>query len=164
MQVKIARTWRGPYRGAMYRKILVPLDGSPTSQQGLKQAIRLARDDRARLRLVHVLDETPALGMLDEGVDLGPFLHDLEKRGREILGRAKRLAEKSGVEADTAMAESAGGPAADAILRLAKKWGADVIVMGTHGRRGLRHVVLGSEAERVVHRSPVPVLLVRASG
>lgn len=145
----------------MYRRILVPLDGSPTSARGLTEAIRLARDDRARLRLVHVLDETPALGMLEEGVDLGPFLQDLEKRGRAILARAKRLAEKSGVAADTVVAESAGGPAADAILREAKKWRADVIVMGTHGRRGLRHFVLGSEAERVVHRSPVPVLLVR---
>lgn len=146
----------------MYRRILVPLDGSAASLRGLKEAIRLARDDRARLRLVHVLDETPMLGMLEEGVDLGPFLRDLRKRGGALLERARRRAEKSRVPADATMAESAGGPAADAILREAKRWRADVIVMGTHGRRGLRHVVLGSEAERVVRLSPVPVLLVRA--
>jgi len=146
----------------MYRRILVPLDGSATSRRGLQQAIALARGSGARLRLVHVLDETPMLGMMEEGVDLTPFVQDLAKRGREMVARGKRLAEKSGVAADAVLAESAGGPAADAILREAKKWRADLIVMGTHGRRGLRHVVLGSEAERVVHRSPVPVLLVRA--
>ena len=148
----------------MYRRILVPLDGSPTSLLGLKEALRLASDERARLRLLHVLDETPMLGMLEEGVDLKPFLSDLRKRGRGVLDRALRRAQRSGVAADSTMAESAGGPAADAILREAKKWRADAIVMGTHGRRGLRHVVLGSEAERVVRLSPVPVLLVRARG
>jgi nucleotide-binding universal stress UspA family protein len=146
----------------MYRRILVPLDGSAASLRGLKEAIRLARDDRARLRLLHVLDETPMLGMLEEGVDLRPFLEDLRKRGRALLERAHRQAKKSRIAADATMAESAGGPAADAILREAKRWRADVIVMGTHGRRGLRHLVLGSEAERVVRLSPVPVLLVRA--
>ena len=146
----------------MYRKILVPLDGSPTSLLGLKEAIRLASDERARVRLLHVLDETPILGMLEEGVDLKPFIADLRKRGRALLDRALRRAEQSGVAADSVMAESAGGPAADSILREAKNWRADAIVMGTHGRRGLRHVVLGSEAERVVRLSPVPVLLVRS--
>jgi nucleotide-binding universal stress UspA family protein len=146
----------------MYRRILVPLDGSAASLRGLKEAIRLARDDRARLRLLHVLDETPMLGMLEEGVDLRPFLEDLRKRGRALLERAHRQAKKSRIAADATMAESAGGPAADAILREAKRWRADVIVMGTHGRRGLRHLVLGSEAERVVRLSAVPVLLVRA--
>ena len=165
MHVKrFARRARASYRGGMYRRILVPLDGSPPSLLGLKEAIRLARDGRARLRLVHVLDETPMLGMMEEGVDLRPFLQGLRRRGAAIVERAKRLAEKSGVPADAIMAESAGGPAADAILREAKKWRADAIAMGTHGRRGLRHVVLGSEAERVVRLSPVPVLLVRARG
>lgn len=157
----IARPRPWPYRDAVYRKILVPLDGSPTSQRGLKEAIRLAKDNRARLRLVHVLDETPALGMMEEGVDLEPFLRELAKHGRTILERAERLAGKAGVAADAVMAETAGGGVADAILRAAKKWRADVIVMGTHGRRGLRHIVLGSEAEHVLRLSPVPVLLVR---
>ena len=148
----------------MYRKILVPLDGSVTSQQGLKQAIRLARESGARLRLVHVVDETPTIGMIEGGVDITPVVRELMRSGRELLARGQRLAEKAGVQAETAIHESLGGAAADTILTEAKKWHADVIVMGTHGRRGLRHVVLGSQAERVVHRSAVPVLLVRASG
>jgi nucleotide-binding universal stress UspA family protein len=148
----------------MVRRILVPLDGSPASLRGLKEAIRLARDEGARLRLVHVLDETPMLGMTDEGVDMRPFLRDLGQRGRAIVARGKRLAEQSGVPVDAVTVENAGGAAADAILREAKKWRASLIAMGTHGRRGLRHLLLGSEAERVVRLSPVPVLLVRARG
>lgn len=147
----------------MYRRILVPLDGSAASRRGLKHAIALARETRARLRALHVVDETPMLGMLEEGVDLQPFVRDLDRRGRAILEQAKREAAKSGVALETSVGESAGGPVADRILGEAKRWRAGLIVMGTHGRRGLRHVVLGSEAERVVHRSPVPVLLVRAS-
>jgi nucleotide-binding universal stress UspA family protein len=146
----------------VYRRILVPLDGSATSRRGLTQAIALARGSGARLRLMHVVDETPMLGMLEEGMDLQPFLRDLGQRGQAILERAKRQAGRSRVAADAVLGESAGGPAADRILGEAKRWRADLIVMGTHGRRGLRHVVLGSEAERVVRRSPVPVLLVRA--
>ena len=146
----------------MYRTILVPLDGSATSQRGLKQAIALARESGARLRLVHVVDETATVGMMEDGVDISPVLDRLAQSGRALLERAQRAAQKAGVRADAVLHESLGGAAADAILREAKKSRADLIVMGTHGRRGLRHVVLGSEAERVVHRSPVPVLLVRA--
>jgi nucleotide-binding universal stress UspA family protein len=58
--------------------------------------------------------------------------------------------------------EIVGGPAADVIVREAKKQRADLIVLGTHGRRGMRRLVLGSDAEQVVRMSPVPVLLVRA--
>lgn len=141
----------------------MPLDGSATSQRGLKHAIALARSSGARLRLVHVVDETSTIGMMEGGVDITPLVQQLLRSGRELLERGRRLAGKAGVPADTAIHESLGGTAADAILREAKGFGADLIVMGTHGRRGLRHVVLGSEAERVVHRSPVPVLLLRAS-
>ena len=111
---------------------------------------------------MHVVDETATVGMMEDGVDISPVLDRLAQSGRALLERARRAAEKAGVRADTVLHESLGGAAADAILREAKKAKVDLIVMGTHGRRGLRHVVLGSEAERVVHRSAVPVLLVRA--
>ena len=146
----------------MYRTILVPLDRSATAQRGLKHAIALARDSGARLRLVHVVDETSTIGMMEGGVDVAPVVRQLTRSGRELLERGRRLARNAGVRADAAIHESLGGAAADTILSEAKKSGADLIVMGTHGRRGLRHVVLGSVAERVVHRSRVPVLLVRA--
>ena len=144
-----------------YRRILVAVDGSPTSTKGLREAIRLAKDGRGQLVLVHVVNEFVAFANLDgfaPGVDLVPSLRE---GGRRVLAKAKAVADKEGVAAKTLMRETLGGPAADAIVREARKQRADLIVLGTHGRRGLRRAVLGSDAEQVVRRSPVPVLLVR---
>lgn len=145
-----------------YRRILVAVDGSPTSMKGLREAIRLAKDGRAQLFLVHVVNEFYAFANLDgfaPGVDLVPALRE---GGRRILARSKAVTDKARIRARTLMRETLGGPAADTIVREARKQRADVIVLGTHGRRGLRRAVLGSDAEQVVRRSPVPVLLVRA--
>ncbi|OGA55550.1 MAG: hypothetical protein A3G81_13645 [Betaproteobacteria bacterium RIFCSPLOWO2_12_FULL_65_14] len=147
-----------------YRRILVPVDGSSTAARGLREAIRLAKDQGASLRLVHVVDETMVLGTGEAGVDMSPLLAGLARSGRVVLERARRTAEKSGVRAQTAIYESVGASAADTILRDARKWRADLIVIGTHGRRGLRRLVLGSDAEQVVRLSAVPVLLVRGRG
>jgi nucleotide-binding universal stress UspA family protein len=68
------------------------------------------------------------------------------------------------VPVSSVLLESAAGPAADAIVRQARKWKADVIVLGTHGRRGVRRMLMGSDAEQVVRSSPVPVMLVRSPG
>ncbi|HSN20798.1 MAG TPA: universal stress protein [Usitatibacter sp.] len=145
----------------MFRKILVPVDGSATAAKGLREAIQLAKDQKARLRLVHVVDESMAIGVAESGVQLEPLIDGLLDHGKRVLERALRLAEKEGVKAEAQLYESMSGPAASTILRDAKKWGADLIVMGTHGRRGIRRVVLGSDAEHVLRETPVPVLLVR---
>ena len=145
----------------VYRRILVPVDGSSTAARGLSEALRLAKDQRARIRLVHVVDETMILGTAEAGVDMGPLLASLAKTGRAVLERARRKVEKSGVQVETAIYESVGAAAAQAILRDARRWRADIIVAGTHGRRGVRRLVLGSDAEQIVRLSPVPVLLVR---
>ena len=145
-----------------YRRILVAVDGSATSMKGLREAIRLAKDGRTQLFLVHVVNEFYAFASLDgysPGVDLVPALRE---GGRRILAKAKALADKEGIRAKTLMRETLGGPAAETIVRDARKQRADLIVLGTHGRRGLRRLVLGSDAEAVVRTSPVPVLLVRA--
>lgn len=146
----------------MYRRILVPVDGSTTAARGLREAIRLAKDQRARIRLVHVVDETMILGTAELGVDIRPLLARIARTGRAVLDRARRSVEKSGIRVETAIYESARAGAADAILRDARRWGADIIVVGTHGRRGVRRLVLGSDAEQIVRLSPVPVLLVRS--
>jgi len=77
------------------------------------------------------------------------------------LAKARALAEKSGVSASTTLRETLAGPAADPIVREARRIGADLIVMGTHGHRGVRRLVMGSDAEQVVRTAQVPVLLVR---
>ena len=143
----------------MYKRILVPVDGSDTSTLGLREAIGLAKDQNARVRLLHVVDEsvlalTPEVGMVD-------ISDSLIVAGRQTLERAHALAQRQGVKADTAMPENVIGRVADSILDEARNWRADLIVMGTHGRRGVSHMLLGSDAEGVVRGSPVPVLLVR---
>ena len=99
-----------------YRRILVAVDGSPTSTKGLREAIRLAKDDRAELLLLHVVNEFYAFANLDgyaPGVDLVPALRE---GGRRILAKAKAAADKEGVRARTLMRETLGGPAADTIV------------------------------------------------
>jgi nucleotide-binding universal stress UspA family protein len=145
----------------MYRRILVPIDGSKTAARGLREAIRLAKDQRAKLRLVHVVDKMAIIGVAEAGLDPGPVLNRLSRSGRALLARARQTAKRFGVDADTAFYEPVAKLVADTVLREAKKWRADLIVMGTHGRRGVRRLVLGSDAEQVVRLAEVPVLLVR---
>ncbi|MGE5617130.1 MAG: universal stress protein [Bacillota bacterium] len=147
-----------------YRRILVPVDGSATGARGLAEALKLAKGARSRLRLVHVVDEAGVFAGETMPVDVTPILQSLVKSGRATLAAAERRVKKAGVAVETALYESVLGSAADTILRDARKWRADLIVMGTHGRRGLRRLVLGSDAEQVVRGTPVPVMLVRAKG
>lgn len=85
------------------------------------------------------------------------------KGGAKLLETAQSAARANGVELQVELLDSVGGPA-DQIVAYAKKWGADLIVMGTHGRRGLRRLALGSDAEMVLRSAPVPVLFVRGKG
>lgn len=144
----------------MYRKILVPIDGSKTALLGLREAIRLAKDQGAALRVVHVVDRTAIIGVAEAGMNPRPVLAKLARNGRAVLAEARRSAKKLGVDAETVLHEPLAKRVADTVLRESKKWGADLIVMGTHGRHGLQRLVLGSDAEQVVRLAQVPVLLV----
>jgi len=143
----------------MYRRILVPIDSSPTAALGLREAIRLAKEQNAALRVVHVVDKTAIIGVAEAGMNPRPVLAKLARSGRAVLDAARRSAKKLGVEADTVLREPLTKRVADEVLSEAKKWRADLIVMGTHGRRGLRRLVLGSDAEQIVRLADVPVLL-----
>jgi nucleotide-binding universal stress UspA family protein len=146
-----------------YRNILAPIDGSPTANRGLREAIRLAKAHKAKLVLLHVVDELPALVDFDSGanaVSADDLVQALLRNGREVLKRAQALAGRAGVKPRMLLRETVGEPAADEIVRQARKLHSDLIVLGTHGRRS-RRLVLGSDAERVVHAAPAPVLLVR---
>ena len=145
----------------MYAKILVPVDGSETSKRGLAEACRLAKDQDARLRCLHVIDEQ-YLTVNYMGVMYMPDLIDrLRDNGTEILKEASEQARTGGVKVESVLRESAERRVSDMIIDEAKTWPADLIVMGTHGRRGFSYLALGSDAESVVRNSPVPVLLVR---
>ena len=146
----------------MYKRILNPIDGSATSNRGLSEALALAKDQGARLRLLHVIDES-FLTMDAYGVvSWDSVMRSLREGAEKLIADAKQRAARDGVEVETAVMESVGQRVAHHILKEANDWKADIIVMGTHGRRGFGHLVLGSDAEAVLHGTTVPVLLVRA--
>jgi nucleotide-binding universal stress UspA family protein len=146
----------------MYKRILAPIDGSPTSNRGLLEAIELAKDQKAKLRLLHVIDESFLTLDMYGTLNWGDVIGALREGGAELISRAKALAASHGVEAEGVVVETLGERVGDKILHEARECGADIIIMGTHGRRGFKHLVLGSDAEAVVHQAPAPVLLIRA--
>src|ERR1019366_4695936 len=131
----------------MYSKILVPVDGSDTALKGLNEAIKIAKTLGSTICLVHIVNEfifdysySPAayaVGVID----------GLRERGKAIISDAAALVRAHGIEPSSVLLESIGGPAADLIVAQATESRAELIVMGTHGRRGLRRVALGGGAE-----------------
>lgn len=146
----------------MYRTILVPVDGSDTADRGLREAIRLAKSEGSRLRILHVVVDYTRFETFEGAVYTPDLLTILREDGKKILARAAQFAERGGVAAKTLLVERLGSLPADVIVEQAAKLRADLIVIGTHGRRGIRRLVLGSDAEQVLRSTPVPVLLVRA--
>lgn len=147
----------------MYKRILVPVDGSATSNRGLQEAIQLAKDQKAALFLLHVVDENAVIrNAMADGAFLDSLIKSLAESGKKILAKADVLARQKGVKPQTLLLENWSMSVADAIVKQAKKNRADLIVLGTHGRRGGARLIMGSDAEGVVRQSPVPVLLVRS--
>jgi nucleotide-binding universal stress UspA family protein len=148
----------------MYKRILVPVDGSATSTRGLEEALRLAKAHKARLWLLHVVEEFFITQAGEALVHAEEMFVTMRASGRKVLQRAVAAAQKQGVSARTVLVESIAQPVAQVIVREARRCKAELIVLGTHGRRGVRRVVMGSDAEQVVRTAPVPVLVVRAPG
>jgi nucleotide-binding universal stress UspA family protein len=147
----------------MYQRILVPVDGSSTSSQGLAEAIRLGKLTQGRLRLMHVVDELSfALAMDAYSGRAGDWLAQLRAAGSKLLEEAREKAAAAGVDAECLLCDTFRGAVAERVVSEAAAWPADLIVLGTHGRRGLGRMVMGSSAELVLRHATVPVLLVRA--
>lgn len=161
--VLVVRT--GKERAPAFRRILVPIDGSPSSNAAVDLAIKLARTHEGRITLLHALDVSRYIigfaGALDGGAsDIG-LLHDsLLTTGRALLDRAVSRVHAAGLSCEDRIDEHS---AWEAIDTMARDTMADVIIMGTHGRQGLQRLFLGSTSERVLRRSEIPVLVVRAS-
>jgi nucleotide-binding universal stress UspA family protein len=148
----------------VYKRILVPVDGSSASNAGLKEALRLAKDQKAKLLLLHIVDELVVFNTPEAGFNMESIIESMRRSGRQLIARAVKLTASRGVKADSTLVESAGVRVADVITRQAKRGRADLIVMGTHGRRGVNRMIMGSDAELVVRSAGVPVLLVRDGG
>jgi nucleotide-binding universal stress UspA family protein len=148
----------------MYQRILVPIDGSETSDFGLDEAIALATVTGGRLQLFHAIDNlSVATGYESYAVYAGDLLPLLKARGEKLLDNARNRAGAAGVMAETALRETVAGRLTDLVLEQAALFRADLIVIGTHGRRGFGRLLLGSDAEQIVRASPIPVLLVRCA-
>ena len=143
-----------------YKRILVPVDGSSTSKAGLKEALKLARARNVKLCLLNIMDEHVIFSSPEAAPNIQIILDSLRAGGRRVLKSAVQTALGKGVRAQTALVESLGMRVADTIVRQAKRWRADIIVMGTHGRRGVNRLIMGSDAELVVRNVRIPVLLV----
>ena len=152
----------------MFKTILVALDGSAPSNAGLRAALELASDRQAKLVGMHVIDDASMAVNLEGGYLPASYvdtLYDsLRKSAQAVLAKAQATARAAGVEITPVLVESRGATVAQAILSQARKAKADVIVIGTHGRRGVARILMGSDAEQVLRESPVPVLVVRSPG
>jgi nucleotide-binding universal stress UspA family protein len=145
----------------MYEKIVVPVDGSSTSDLGLSEAIKLARLTGARLVLLHAIDTVAVAAIPDAAAAAARLFEAMRESGEQILSRAGGMAANAGVAAESVLLDTLSGRVSDLVVEEARKRHADLIVMGTHGRRGVGRVLLGSDAEQVVRNASVPVLLVR---
>lgn len=143
----------------MYQRILVPVDGSETSNKALVAALQMARESGGRVRIVHALDELAYLTGYEFSADL---LKVAREYATKVLDDAMAMAKAAGVPADSRLMETPGGRLGELVADEARGWEADLVVVGTHGRHGVSRVLLGSGAEQVLRLAPVPVLAVRA--
>ena len=150
----------------MYRRILVAVDGSETSNKALAAAIEMAgySGGRSVVRLIHVLDEMAYF------VGLDPYqgqaysaVHIMRQAGEKILSDGLAICESAGVRADTILVDQLGGHLAETVDESAKDWNASLVVVGTHGRKGVGRILMGSGAEQIIRLSTRPVLVVRSA-
>lgn len=144
----------------MFRRILVAVDGSHVSDGALAEALDLARDQQAELRIVHVVDTVPQ-EIPVVFLDFDAYREAALATGRAVLGEAVAAARSADVDAEPELVEILSAHPSIGILEEAVRWSADLIVMGTHGRTGLMHLLLGSVAESVVRDGRFPVLLIK---
>ena len=148
----------------MYQRILVPIDGSPTADRGLTEAIAVARLTGGSLRLLHVLDELVFVTGFETGATyLNTVLPQLRQQSEQLLAKARQDAAAAGVGVEALGVECFARRPSDVIVEQAAAWPADLIVIGTHGRRGAARLMLGSDAEQVLRMAPMPVLLIRSA-
>ena len=148
----------------MYKRILVPVDGSQTATKALQAALQMAKESGGMVRIIHLVDANAYMGgsggfVSYPGDDLPGSMRD---SGQKMLENAANLAQTMGVPAETHLFDNFDGRLADVVSDAAKAWNADLVVVGTHGRTGIGRVLLGSGAEQILRQAPVPVLVIRS--
>ncbi|GBD96377.1 putative universal stress protein [bacterium BMS3Abin06] len=142
---------------AIYKKLVLAVDGSEVSKSAVKHAVKLAKQDSATIIAVHVI---PPIDVTDiETFRPEMVLESLKQEGEQILAEVKEIAEKEGVQVQTRIED---GVPYEKICGVAEESDADLIVMGSHGRTGIEKVFIGSVTERVISKVKCcPVLVVK---
>jgi len=146
----------------MYEKIMVAVDGSASSKQALAEAVKVALTGDAHVTAVYVVDKS-VLFTYAGRFDPHALVEEIRDDGFKVLREAEQIIALAGAKGDAELVEteSIGEDIAERLQRYVKERGVDLAVVGTHGRRGIRRVLLGSVAERFVRGSKCPVLLIR---
>ncbi|MDY0072409.1 MAG: universal stress protein [Thauera sp.] len=147
----------------MFKHVLVPTDGSPLSESAVSHAVNFARSIQARVTFFYAQPDFP-MPIYGEGALIDPttpeqFARSVEAEAQAILSKAKAVADSEGVDAatDTVVNEVP----YEAVIDAADRHGCDLIFMASHGRRGLASLLLGSETQKVLTHSKIPVLVYR---
>ena len=148
----------------MYKKILVAVDGSDTSKKALDAALQMARESGGKVQLLHVVNELGYFSGHDAyGAQITELIELARQSGHKILDEAIDAATAAGVAAERVSVEKFTEALGDIVSATATRLGSDLIVVGTHGRRGIGRLLLGSGAEQIIRFASVPVLVVRTS-
>ncbi len=142
----------------MFQRILVPIDGSETSTKALVAALQLARESGGQVRLLHAIEEQAYITGFEYST---PVLQQALEWARKCLDDGLDMARSAGVPADSRLQELPGRRLGEVVADEARAFEADLVVVGTHGRRGISRALLGSGAEQVIRMAPVPVLVIR---
>lgn len=141
-----------------FRRILVAVDGSTGSRRALAAAIELARGPGGHVRMLHVLDELEYISGYEYSA---PAIEDARRQARQLLDDWGRDCAAAQVPHDIRLAERPGVRLGQVVAEEAREWAADLVVVASHGRRGVGRVLLGSGAEQITRFSSLPVLVVR---
>ena len=144
----------------MYRRILVPIDGSDCANAGLREVAMVANRPASKVLLIHVIESFRWDDQFGAGT-VGAIMQGADRQsGEAILALARNTLQELGIQCETILAKAHGQRTSQAIVAHAQTWQAELIVMGTHGRRGIGQLVMGSDAAEVVRAAVTPVLLV----
>lgn len=142
-----------------FKRILVPVDGSNTSNRAVQAAVDVARENGGVLLLVHAVDEMPHVAAFEGG----PIFEAMRGAAERVVADSLKLAQDAGARAEALLIDKPLKRLGHAVAQAAEEWKADLVVVGTHGRRGFERLVLGSGAEQVIRCAPVPVLVIRGA-
>ena len=144
-----------------YKHLLVPVDVSPMSDAAAEQALSLAKDLNCPVTIMSVIAVDPFVGV--DFYKVAPAITDYfmqaEQNAQNRLAEIQQSFSREGISVDTKIIR--GVAASEGIVQIANEIGADLIIMGSHGRTGVKKMMLGSVAQNVLTQSPVPVLIVK---